>query len=136
MVPVAGCHVLPPSSDTSTPPTTPPVSAAVPVTVTRAPSATVLPAAGEVTAEDGGVVSVDAAARTSPAIGSYGWAPMSANRFTVACCITGSAAWPLGLLASSPQLHCTVPAPKTSAPLAARYSDRWWVRVLGAMLLP
>ena len=38
VVPVAGCHVEPPSTDTSTPATTPPVSLAVPVTVTGTPS--------------------------------------------------------------------------------------------------
>src|SRR5262249_22016976 len=32
--PVAGCQVVPPSTETSTPPTTPPVSDAVPVIVT------------------------------------------------------------------------------------------------------
>src|SRR3712207_5517673 len=32
VVPVAGCHVAPPSTDTSTPATVPPVSVAVPLT--------------------------------------------------------------------------------------------------------
>ena len=31
----------------------------------------------------------------------------------------------------SPHDHCTVPAPNTSAPLEARYSDKWWVAVPG-----
>ena len=125
VVPVAGCHVVPPSVDTSTPATTPPpVSLAVPVTVTTVPSGVVDPAVGEVIVDVGGVVSVDADAATSPASSVAGWAPMSASRFTVACCIVGSAARPVGLPLSSPHDHCTVPAPNTSAPLEARYSVR------------
>src|SRR5690349_9432694 len=46
VVPVAGCQVLPPSVDTSTPATTPPLSVAVPLTVTCEPSAAADPFAG------------------------------------------------------------------------------------------
>ena len=51
---------------------------------------------------------------------------MSASRLTVACCIAtlGAGRSPSCSL-SSPQDHCTVPAPNTSAPLAWRYSVRW-----------
>ena len=69
---------------------------------------------------------------------------MSANRFTVACCMLGSGGLPLGsvlplfqaLVLSRPQAHWTVPAPNTSAPLGARYRVRWWVRVDVVRLLP
>src|SRR3954453_3383213 len=40
VVPVAGCHVAPPSVETSTPATTPPLSEAVPEIVSSVPSAT------------------------------------------------------------------------------------------------
>ena len=44
---------------------------------------------------------------------------MSANRFTVACCMRASGALaPRSCVSSSPHDHCTVPAPNTSAPLA------------------
>ena len=67
LVPEAGCQVAPPSTETSTPATTPPpLSLAVPVIVTEPPGATVEPAAGEVIAEAGGSASVEAAAATSP----------------------------------------------------------------------
>ena len=61
---------------------------------------------------------------------------MSANRLTVACCITGSGAArrrPVvapALVTSSPHAHCTVPAPKTSAPGGAWYIVRWCVCVV------
>ena len=116
--------------ETSTPATTPPVSAAVPLMVILAPSPTVAPPAGEVIVEVGAVVSVDAVAAVSPEISAYGCTPMSANRFTVACCMLRSGVPPA---LSSPHDHCTVPAPNTSAPLGARYSDRWWVAVLPAL---
>ena len=35
-----------------------------------------------------------------------------------------AAGLPLGLFPSRPQVHWTVPAPKTRAPLGARYSER------------
>ena len=74
-----------------------------------------------------GVVSVDSVAATSPDISVTGWTfPMSASRLTVACCMFvlvagwASPSW----LEFRPQAHCTVPAPKTSAPLEARYRVR------------
>jgi len=60
VVPVAGCQVVPPSVETSTPATTPPpVSAAVPEIVTCEPSDTV---EGTLSVEVGAVLSVDAEA--------------------------------------------------------------------------
>src|SRR5947208_10240872 len=41
--PLAGCQVTPPSVDTSTPPTTPPASVAVPLTITLTPLCSVAP---------------------------------------------------------------------------------------------
>jgi hypothetical protein len=64
--PVAGCHVLPPSPENSTPPTAPPESVAVPVTVIEPPVWIVELDEGEVIVETGGVVSVEALAETSP----------------------------------------------------------------------
>ena len=64
--PVAGCQVVPPSVETSTPPTTPPVSVAVPVMVVKLPDCTV-PPVGEVMVEFGGTVSVDCEAAAKPA---------------------------------------------------------------------
>src|SRR5262249_61041839 len=56
VVPVAGCQVVPPSVETSTPATTPPpVSAAGPETVTAAPSARFAFGAGEGRGEVGPV---------------------------------------------------------------------------------
>src|SRR3954468_9461724 len=127
---LAGCQVVPPSVDTSTPATTePPDALALPVTVTLVPSATVAPAAGAVMDDVGAVRLVDAVAAVSPARSVAGWAPMSARRLTVAWRMLRSTGPPLGLLASRPQAHCTVPAPNTSAPDGARYRDRWWVAV-------
>jgi hypothetical protein len=88
--------------------------------VTAEPSGKVAPGAGAVMADVGGVASVDADASVMPDIGEKGWTfPMSASRFTVACCMAGSVEVPVHEL-SSPHDHCTVPASKTSAPLAAR----------------
>jgi hypothetical protein len=72
----------------------------------------------------GGVVLVEAVVTVRPARSVAGCAPMSVNKLTVACCMLRSTPPPLGLLASRPQAHCTVPAPKTRAPLGARYNDR------------
>src|SRR4051794_39231224 len=106
----AGCQVAPPSVDTSTPATTPSASAAVPLMVTRVPSATV---AGRALMVDvGAVLSVVSVAATMPAISVDGLAPMSANRLIVACCMFGSAALPAVLSSSRPQAHWTVPEPK------------------------
>src|ERR1700730_13182383 len=128
VVPFAGCQVVPPSVDTSTPATTPPpASPAVPLMVTAAPSVRLAPEAGELICELGGVVSVDGLAATRPPSRLNGWAPMSAKRLTVACCIVLSGEPPVGL--SRPHDHWTVPAPKTRAPEGARYMVRWCVAV-------
>ena len=121
--PVARCQVVPPSVETSTPPTTPPpVSVAVPDTVTCVPGAIELLAAGEVIVDLGAVASELGVAAVRPVMSVPGWAPMSANRLTVACCmLVLAAALPRSWLASSPHDHWTVPAPKTRAPLAALY---------------
>src|SRR6516165_3637560 len=107
VVPAAGCHVAPLSTETSTPATIPPpASEAVPVTVMVVPACTAVPFAGEVMTEIGGVVSVDFVARLSPVCSVAGCTPMSANRFTVACCMFGSAAKPFpSWFVSSPQDH-------------------------------
>ena len=65
----------------------------------------------------GGVVSVDAVAGVSPDISVAGCTPMSANRFTVACCMAGSVLPVSPAPLSRPHDHCTVPAPNTRAPL-------------------
>src|SRR5215510_11858287 len=84
-VPLARCHVLPPSTDTSTPPTWPATSDALPVIVTGVPVGKLPPPPGEVMTDDGGVVSDEAEARVSPGCRENGCAPMSASTFTVAC---------------------------------------------------
>jgi hypothetical protein len=53
----------PPSVETSTPPTTPLASPAVPVMVTVLPAVIAAPAAGDVMADWGAAVSVEAVAR-------------------------------------------------------------------------
>src|SRR4051794_34086728 len=98
VVPVAGCHVLPPSVETSTPATTPPASLAVPVIVVVAPSWRLAPFAGDVMVAVGAVLSVDLLATLSPSAGSSanGCTPMSAKRLTVACCMLLSSGVPEG----------------------------------------
>src|SRR5580765_1230686 len=122
VVPVAGAHVAPPSTDTSTPRTLPPpTSAALPVIVVVAPAGTEPPSSGKPIDDVGALASPDAAAATSPDWSEPACAPISASRFTVACCIASTgASLPRSCTASSPHDHCTVPAPKTSAPLGAR----------------
>src|SRR5205807_424119 len=67
-VPVARCHVRPPSVETSTTQRTPPpASVAVPLMVTATPPVRFELAAGEVMTHAGGVVSVDCVAATRPA---------------------------------------------------------------------
>src|SRR4051812_50170874 len=93
--------------------------------VTVVPGVTVVPVAGETIAADGAVVSVEAEAAVRLESSEPGWARMSAKRFTVACCMRGSAvegarAW----LGASPHGHRPVPGPKTRAPPAARGSGR------------
>ena len=85
--PVAACHVAPPSTETSTPATTPPpMSVAVPLTTTSSPCGNVAPSAGDTIVELGGPMSSDAVAAISGACSEAGCTPMSANRLTVACC--------------------------------------------------
>ena len=83
---------------------------------------------GETIVELGAAESADAVAAISADCSVAGCAPMSANRFTVACCIarsgTCAAGEPRSCSESRPHAHCTVPAPNTSAPLAWRYSVR------------
>jgi len=85
---------VPPSTDTSTPPTIPPESPALPLIVTGDPKASVAPATGEPIVDDGGVVSDEALAGTRPASIVVGCTPMSARRLTVACCIAALASVP------------------------------------------
>src|SRR6267378_3742715 len=115
--PLAACHVTPPSTEASTPPTTPPpVSAAVPRIVTRPPLSAVAPSTGDVIVELGATESVDADAALRPDWIDPGCTPMSANRLTVACCMRGSGTEaPRSWAPSRPHDHCTVPAPNTSA---------------------
>src|SRR6185503_10117280 len=140
VVPAAGVHVAPPSVETSTPVTSPPPeSAAVPLMVIGVPATIDEPLAGAVIVDPGGARSVDALAGTSPSCTCSvpGCAPMSANRLTVACCMrTSAGSEPRSCDASRPHAHCTVPAPKTSAPLLCRYSDRRWVTVPGPKVEP
>ena len=83
--------------------------------------------------EVGAVVSVEAVAALRPACSVVGCDPMSASRFTVACCAAEStAADPRSWFESSAQGHWMVPAPKTSAPLACRY----WVMECVAVPAP
>src|SRR6185503_2677384 len=106
--PVAGCHVVPPSTETSMAPTAPPTSAAVPV-MTVALCGRLAPAAGAVIVDVGAVVSVVAVATDSGACRFAGCTFMSANRLTVACCMRWSVGVPArSWFASRPQVHCTV----------------------------
>ena len=119
--PFAGCHVTPPSSDTSTLATLPaPASVAVPVTVSGLPRTSSTPGCGDVMVVVGGVVSVDSAAGARAASSDPGWEPMSARRLTIACCIRGSDVPRPYASVSRPYDQYTVPPPKTSAPLGAR----------------
>src|SRR5438105_3910535 len=84
--PDTGCHVAPPSTETSMPATRPPPkSAALPVIVAGCwrPNALV----GGSMVDAGEAASPDIIAGTSPGWIDAGCTPMSANRFTVACCI-------------------------------------------------
>src|SRR5438874_10627251 len=91
---LAVCHVAPLSTDTSTPATVPPpFSTAVPLIDTRVPLSPDDPAAGDTIVDVGAKMSADIEAVTSgrlglaPVCNVRGCAPMSASRFTVACCI-------------------------------------------------
>ncbi len=124
--PLAGCHVLPPSIDTSMPPTTPPpASVAVPLIVTGVPAVPEPPVVGVTIVDDGAVVSVEAVAVTRPDCSVFGCTPMSAKMLTVACCMLGSGAvLPRSWLASRPHAHWMEPALKTRAPLECLYIVR------------
>ena len=119
--PVASRQVAPPSNETSTPATRPPESVAVPAIVTGWPVWTVVPVAGLVIVAVGRTVSVLAVANVSPDWMVPGCAPMSAKRFTVACCMRTSSTPPLlsAFSVARPYDHRMVPALNTSAPLAA-----------------
>ena len=116
--PAAGCQLAPLSSDTSTPAMTPPLSVAVPWIWYGVPTTGAGPAVMLVV---GLTMSVVAEAAARAVIWVRGWMRMSANRFTVACCMLRSSvlAGP-SCTALSPKAHWTVPAPKTRAPLGAR----------------
>src|SRR2546427_2569637 len=86
--PVARCHDAPPSTETSTAATMPLASDAVPLITTSAPTMSVDPLTGETIVDVGAVVSVDAVAATRPAVRLPGCTPMSANKLTVACCMS------------------------------------------------
>src|SRR5882672_10661199 len=138
----AGCQLVP-SNETSTPGTAPPpCSVAWPLIVTRVPLGTEAPDAGDTIVELGAKMSADIEAATSgvpsaPSCNDCGWAPMSASRLTVACCIARSGfAGRRSCTASSPHDHCTVPAPNTSAPLLCRYSVSECVALPGPTLMP
>src|ERR1700674_1268941 len=89
--PLAGCQVAPPSTETSTPPTTPPpASVAVPVMVTGIPADTTPPGSGKVIEDVGATVSEEAEAVVRGDCNVAGCTPISANRLTVACCIEAS----------------------------------------------
>ena len=78
--------------------------------VTGVPALVAVAIRGEVIVEVGASASVEAAAATRPDCRVAGCAPMSASRFTVACCIrTSAAADPRSWSPSSPHAHCTVP---------------------------
>jgi hypothetical protein len=114
--------------------TIPPESLAVPLIVTGVPALTFWPEAGLVIMDTGGVVSVDAWAAMSPLCNVAGCTPISAKRFTVACCIFGSGFGVaklkgLSWLLFRPHDQSTVPLPNTNAPLGARYSVMWCVAV-------
>ncbi len=65
---MAGCQEVPLSIETSTPPTLPPASVAVPLIVSGWPTGTVAPSAGAEMVDVGGVVSVLAVAADQPGL--------------------------------------------------------------------
>src|ERR1700704_4665632 len=89
--PLAGCQVVPPSTETSTPPTTPPpASVAVPVMATGMPADPSPPGSGNGREDVGARVWAEADAEVRGDCKVAGCTPISANRLTVACCIDAS----------------------------------------------
>src|SRR4051812_42699790 len=78
--PVARCHVVPPSSETSTAATRPSASEAAPVTVTFVFDEIELPVAGEPIVDVGGATSADGVAGGNPPRSRAGRAPPSPRR--------------------------------------------------------
>jgi hypothetical protein len=88
--PVAGAHVAPLSTLTSTAPTEPPpTSTDVPLTLIVLFVGTTAPSSGKPIVETGGERSPVAVLATRPGWIVVGSAPISANRLSVACCIAG-----------------------------------------------
>src|SRR2546429_2942333 len=110
--PLARCHVVAPSTETSTALTTPPpASAAVPAIVTADSAAMLAPVDGLVIVETGADTSVLSVAGNIPGCIDPGWVPMSASRLIVACCMaTSGVALPesadVSWCVSSPHAHC------------------------------
>src|SRR5262249_2200626 len=116
-VSVVPCHLCPPSKETSTAATTPPVSEATPVKRPVDRLSCVISLVG-------GVSSVDAEADARPGIREPGCTCMSANKLIVACCIstlTPPGASPTSLMASSPCDHRNDDEANTNAPATLRY---------------
>ncbi len=90
----AGCQVVPPSLETSTPATWPPASVTVPEKVYGAPT---VAAGAFVIATVGAALSLLAVAATSPLCRVAGCTPMSARKLTVACLIRTSEVGRAGL---------------------------------------
>ena len=128
---------MPLSVETSTPPTLPPpASVAMPLTVSGWPTGTVAPAAGAEMVDIGRGVAASSGGREPHLQGGRLHTHVSEEinrRLThgVVGCVSGPE-WS----SSRPHAHCTVPAPKTRAPLGARYIVRWWVAEPGAYVLP
>src|SRR5438093_13327314 len=84
--PLAWCHFVPPSTDTSTAPSAPPPpSLAVPLTAVDAPTNTVVPSAGDVIAEVGVIASIEGLHAVSGDFRLPSSTPMSASHLSVAC---------------------------------------------------
>ena len=130
-MPDALCQVAPPSTDTSTPATCPSTSVATPLITTGWPSMKLEPLPGVATEDMGGVVSVDWTAATSSDCNVAGRTPISASKFTIACCMSGSVGvGDRSCSALNPHDQKTVPAPNTSAPLTGSlYKVKLWVAV-------
>ena len=124
VVPVAFFQVVPPSSETWTPATMPPPeSTALPVTVIGEPAREARRCSpGEVIVDVGAAVSVEADAAHQPGLKRSWLRPHVGEQIDRRLLHRGRrlARCPRSWLASRPHDHCTVPAPKTSAPLGVR----------------